>query len=103
MTWFRGRSFDQIWLVVALVLIAGGCAGNGCACVGPSPTPFPPAERVVNAVQARVTLTGVQFLQDNASSVLGALSPGGLTFPLNSCGGSFPVCCGETPDTCGPI
>ena len=66
-------------LAVAIFLIAAGCSGGGCgggcsSCGGITPLTngFDPMNRIENAGSARVTPSGLVFLQKN----LGALAKG---------------------------
>lgn len=97
------RTRHQVALLVLSVLIAGGCAGGGCSCMQPSPNGFPSTERTPNAIQVRLSESGVSFLEANATTVIESLVPGGLTFPVETCGGNPEVCCMAAPGTCGPI
>ena len=96
------RTRDQILLAVGVFLLAQGCSGGGgCGCTQPLPNGFPANERHPNSIQARVSDTGIAFLEANASGLVGALVPGGLTIDVpSSCGGNPEVCCGEPPGTC---
>ncbi len=93
------------WLVAASV--AAGCAGDGCSCVSPIPGGFPEDQRVENAVQLRVSSTGLDKLEsDPAGLVSGLLGDMGLTFPVpDSCGAENEVCCdnGNPVPDCGPL
>src|SRR5262245_48252425 len=92
----------NVWGLLFLSLVAGACAGNGCSCASPLPDGFPAADRHPTAMQMRVTQSGVTFLERNASSVVGGLVPGGLTFTVpESCGGDPEVCCGQPASECG--
>jgi len=101
---------DVLLSVAAFFLIAG-CSGNGCSCVAPIPGGFPPAERVPNAVQVRVSDTGLAALEaDPASLISGLVGTGmGLTFDVPpACGANDnpQICCDGTnmPQAqCGPI
>lgn len=79
--------------VVAL-FIASGCAGEGCSCMAPLENGFPADERQSNAVQARLSGTGLEFLTDNLPLLEDQLFPEGLSFPVPpSCGADPRVCC----------
>src|SRR5688572_25954743 len=101
MTQRRNRVRDRIVVVMALYLVVSGCSGGGCSCLAPLPNGFPSNEREPNALQARVTQTGVQVIENNAASIVGELAGGmGLTFGIpETCSGNPLICCG-TPD-CG--
>ena len=81
--------------VIALFLIAAGCSGGGCSsgcssCGGITPLTdgFDPVHRIENAGSARVTQSGLTFLQSNlgtlAKGILGASSGNGgvINFPV---------------------
>lgn len=98
----RRRNCNRLLVIVSLYLIAAGCGGGGCSCLSPLPNGFPSQDRHANAIQARLTTTGVAFIENNASALVGALVPGGLNFDIpESCGGNPEVCCGLPPGSCG--
>jgi hypothetical protein len=72
----------------ALVLFVIACSsGSGCSsCAGcgvaPIPGGYPTAERIDNSAQIRLTQSGRQFIEANASSLISTFLPGGLTFPI---------------------
>jgi MYXO-CTERM domain-containing protein len=80
-------------LVPALVVLASGCAGNGCTALEPLPNGFPSAARHENAAQIRLTESAVDFLEANAGDTIRSLVPGGLTFEI-------PPDCDSTPEVC---
>ncbi len=95
-------------LFSALVLLAiAGCGGDGCSCMGSIPGGFPDGERVPNAIQIRVSQSGIQNLQSDPNALIGGLvGTGGLTFDVPSdCSGSPEICCdnGAPTTPCGPI
>src|SRR5512138_1175392 len=101
------------WIVVILaVATAMGCGGGGCggcATFEPIPGGFPANKRTPNAVQVRVTQTGLQAIEANPAALLGSVG-GGMNGVLKfnapaSCGGSTPICCpgGVPKANCGPI
>jgi MYXO-CTERM domain-containing protein len=77
-------------LAAFLILMVAGCAGGGCAsscaCAGITPLTngFKPAARVENAGSARITKSGIGFLQQNvavlAKRLLGGTQGGPITF-----------------------
>ncbi len=107
---------------IALFLIAAGCSGGGCSsgcssCGGITPLAdgFDPAHRIENAGSARVTQSGLTFLQSNlgtlAQGILGSGSSGGvISFQVPETTGSvsildYDVCPGgpnpgANPPTC---
>ncbi len=101
-------------IVAAALTIAIGssCSGGGCGGCGFEPIPggFPSNQRNPNAVQVRVTQSGLTSVSSNPAALLGSLggssTPGVLEFnvPAN-CGGQTPVCCpnGQPMNPCGPI
>ncbi len=102
----RRRGISPALYVFAFIL--AGCGGNACSCLTPTPGGFPPAERTANAVQIRVSNTGLQAITADPAALIGGLigGGGGLTFDVPaSCTGSPAVCCpGGVPQTpCGPI
>ncbi len=103
------RVVRQLATVLGLGVLAS-CAGpQGCACVVPIPGGFPAAERTPNAVQLRLSSTGIAAIEDNAATLLETLASGGLRFDIPAaCGaGDNPkICCddaGNPLPTCGPI
>ncbi|MBT8495102.1 MAG: hypothetical protein KJO07_18800, partial [Deltaproteobacteria bacterium] len=88
---------------VAALLVASSCAGEGCSCLSPTPGGFPSASRAPNAVQARVSDTLFDKLEEDPAGLLaGFTGSESLQFPIpESCGGTLDICCG-TP-SCGPL
>src|SRR5689334_12570887 len=89
--------------IFALALFFGsGCGGGGCSCMAPLPNGFPAEERVPNSAQARLSESGVSFLEDHIGALAGVLLPGGTVFQVPpSCGGDPPVCCKDgNPGVC---
>ncbi|MEZ4366374.1 MAG: hypothetical protein R2939_08805 [Kofleriaceae bacterium] len=92
-----------MWMVAALA--AAGCGGDGCG-AQPIPGGFPAAEREPNAVQLRITDTGLATLAADPDALVGGLLPGGLAIDVPaSCGGTPAICCpgGVAQVPCGPI
>src|SRR5688572_12623312 len=94
------------WLLSAGIAV--GCSGDGCSCVQPIPGGFDEAERVPNAIQVRVSDTGLDKIEADPAGIIGGLIGDGmgLTFPVpDSCGDTNEICCpGGTPQpNCGPI
>src|SRR4051812_27156927 len=100
------RLLKHIFAILVLLIVAG-CSGGGCGgCAGCGVTPLPdgfPAEaRVENAGSARLTQSGLGFLQNNlgtlAQTLLGGMGSGGvLTFNVppssgNQFGIKYDVC-----------
>src|SRR5213595_2762354 len=106
------RRIDLLVVVASLVL-AVGCGGGGCggcATFEPIPGGFPAAKRTPNAVQLRVTQSGLAAVEANPAALLGSVGGGGMSGVLKfnapaSCGGSTPICCpgGVPKNPCGPI
>lgn len=79
-------------LAALLFLVVAGCAGggcsSGCACAGITPLAqgFKPQARVENAGSARITKSGIGFLQQNvavlAKRLLGSTQGGPITFAV---------------------
>src|SRR5688572_31739617 len=82
-------------LAFAVSCSGGGC--GGCASLEPIPGGFPPAERNLNAVQVRVSQTGVAAITADPAKLIDGIA-GGMNGVLAfnapvSCGGSTPTCC----------
>ncbi len=101
------------WVVVVTSLVfAVSCSGGGCggcAAFEPIPGGFPAAERNPNAVQVRVSQTGLAAITADPAKLITAIA-GGMNGVLSfnapvSCSGSTPTCCpgGNPQNTCGPI
>lgn len=98
----REQTWGRVWWSVAFVVTMGSCAGDGCACMGEIPGGFPADERQVNAVQARVTPSALQFLSDNFDVLEDQLFPDGLEFDVPpSCNTDPKVCCYVPYGYCG--
>ncbi len=78
----------------AIALLFAGCAGgSGCAGLTPLPEGFKPEARIENAGSARITQSGLDFLEQNVGTLvetlIGDSAAGGMiTFPINSSNGS---------------
>lgn len=108
------RLLKHIFAILVLLVVAG-CSGGGCGgCAGcgvtPLPNGFPVEARVENAGSARLTQSGLTFLQSNlgalAKGLLGGMGNGGvLTFDVpNSSGSQFGIdynVCPKGPDPNG--
>ena len=93
------RLLRQVLLVVALLAL-GGCTGGGCSGSGATPgvTPlfngFDPAARVQNAGVARLTDSGVAFMEQNLGTIAAKMlgdSNGQHTFQIPPSNGSYSV------------
>ncbi len=82
------RSFFLPCLLGLFACSGGSCSGCGGSAVQPIPGGFPIAERIDNAAQARLTTSGIQFVQDNISAIIETLVPGGLDFAIPAASGS---------------
>ncbi|WP_437603422.1 hypothetical protein WMF28_17650 [Sorangium sp. So ce590] len=100
---------------ILVLLVIAGCAASGGGCSGcgmtPLPAGFKPADRIENAGAARVTQSGLEFLEQNLGVLGRALLGGGdsgiITFPIPSSSGSalvdYTVCPGgANPDANPP-
>jgi hypothetical protein len=89
----------RIVFVAMSLIIAGGCAGNGCSCMAPLPNGFPAEKRQANAAQARLTAGGVNFIEANAPALVEGLLGGPLVFPIPpSPGNANPKICTGLPN-----
>ena len=98
----------HVVLTAVATLLAGGCAGNGCSCLGPTPGGFPPEARTANAVQVRVSQTGIAAIESDPAALVSAFLGTGqdVAIPVPaSCSGSYQVCCpgGTAQSPCGPL
>lgn len=88
------RAFKQV-IVVGLLVVFAGCSGggctSGCACGGITPLQdgFPSEGRVENAAAARLTDTGVSFLNNNLEALVAGFlgGEGVVEFPINPISG----------------
>ncbi|MEZ4307661.1 MAG: hypothetical protein R3F14_06400 [Polyangiaceae bacterium] len=108
------RSLLSHLLAVSGLLLAAGCAGNGCTGCGVTPLPqgFSKEARVENAGSLRITQSGMGFLSDNAGalvkSLLGGMGQAGvLTFNIPTTSGSqfgidYSVCPGGAKPGASP-
>ncbi|MDB4953956.1 MAG: hypothetical protein JWO36_1525 [Myxococcales bacterium] len=101
------------FVVVTAIVFAVSCSGGGCggcASFEPIPGGFPAAKRNPNAVQVRVTQSGLAAVSADPAQVIGPLVGnavnGVIKFPVpGSCGGTPEICCvnGQVVANCGPI
>ncbi len=96
------------WVPWLAVSFAFGCTGNGCSCLSPIPGGYPAAERDPNAVQARISETGLTAIEADPAALVGGLMGTGtdLTFDIPpACDADPYICCegGVPADVCGPI
>ena len=98
-----GRLAVATW-ILAIVAACGG--GQSCSCLKPLPNGFPAEKRAPNAIQARVSPQGIQFLQANIGTLVSGLIPGGLSFAIPpTCSGATQICCpgGVSPPNPDPM
>src|SRR5579862_8042288 len=86
--------------IVAVIVTAGACGGNGCSCVTPIKGGFPTAERHEGAIQVRATSNLFSYLSQNGAQLVTNLLPGGSTFNVPPSCGSNKVCCATPPPMC---
>lgn len=93
----------RLILGVTILIIASACgSSSGCSSCGTMekiPGGFPMAHRSDNGMQVRLASGGINFLEQNFSSLVTTLVPGGLTFdipPTGCTGGNQKLCCGST-------
>ncbi|WP_437718563.1 hypothetical protein WMF45_20300 [Sorangium sp. So ce448] len=99
---------------ILVLLVIAGCAASGGGCAGcgmtPLPAGFKPADRIENAGAARLTQSGVEFLEQNLGVLGRALLGGGeggiITFPIPRSSGSalvdYTVCPGGADPNASP-
>jgi hypothetical protein len=84
--------------------LATACADTNCGgCVGQLPAPFPAEPRVWDGVQARVSQSGLQFIQNNLPTILDTLLEDGLTFVIPRTDFDAWIIDGEICDTPCPV
>ena len=82
---FYGRS-----LVLMLGLTVFSCSGGGgcSSCEGCGVQPiaggYPIDDRIPHSAQVRLTSSGIGFIEDNITDVVGTFVSGGLTFPVRT-------------------
>ncbi len=94
--------FYRSAIVVMLGLTVFSCSGGGgcSSCEGCGVQPIPGGyvleERIPNAAQARLTSSGISFIEDNISGIVATFLPEGLDFPVErqtvDFGISFTIC-----------
>ena len=102
---------DSFVLIVAALIAFGGC-GGGCDSCGMQPIPggFPSGKRTGEAVQLRITHTGLARITEDPAGVIGPLVGSAMNGKINfdvpaSCGGDTEICCVNNMPaaTCGPL
>ncbi len=79
------RRLGVIGFVLLILACSGGGCSSGCAGCGVTPLPggFPKASTITNAGAARVTRSGLDFMQANIGSIAGKVLGGGtITYPI---------------------
>ncbi|MCS6798905.1 MAG: hypothetical protein NZ898_10295 [Myxococcota bacterium] len=85
MSWFRVEARSVLWGACLFAAFAcGGGSCDGCEECGVAPIPggYPIADRIANSAQARLTRSGIQFIESNFGSIVTTFVPGGLDFPV---------------------
>jgi hypothetical protein len=89
----------RLGLATGLLVIASACGSTG-GCQGcatdPIPGGFNQQHRFDNAMQVRLSSSGIDFMEQNFESLVSTLVPGGLSFtipPTGCSGGSQKICC----------
>jgi hypothetical protein len=91
-------------IVIGLGLVFAQACGTTTGCSGCSTTTitFPQAYRFDNAMQVRLSSTGIDFMEKNFSTLVTTLVPTGLSFniPATGCGSADQqICCKTTTCT----
>src|SRR3972149_8123801 len=78
---------------ITAILVTFSCSGGGCSgCTGcgvaPIPGGFPIDQRIGNAMQMRLTESGISFIETNIAAIVASFLPGGLDFPVPHSTGS---------------
>jgi len=95
----------RLGLATGLLVIASACGSTG-GCQGcatdPIPGGFNQQHRFDNAMQVRLSSSGIDFMEQNFESLVSTLVPGGLSFtiPPTGCSGSQKVCCDTSKPPC---
>jgi hypothetical protein len=88
----------RLGVAIVALATAAACGGQSCSCLSPIPGGFDPSKRAPNAIQARVGMKGISFLESHVSDLVNAFVPGGLNQAISpSCSGNPKLCC-ESPD-----
>src|SRR5215471_10009841 len=92
------KARSRVGIALAAMFGLAACSGQSCSCMQPIPGGFNTTKRAPNAIQARVGMQGINFLQYHVGDVLRAVLPGGLSQHIPSNCSSTPTICCETPD-----
>jgi MYXO-CTERM domain-containing protein len=76
-------------VVAAVVLLMFACSGGGCsgcaACgIAAIPGGFPPTQTIPNSAQVRLTSSGIDYIDSNASAIIQQFAGGNLDFPVHT-------------------
>src|SRR5215468_3916744 len=91
-----GRARVRLGVAIVALATAAACGGQSCSCLTPIPGGYNPSKRVPNAIQARVGMKGITYLEQHATALVSAFVPGGLNQAfgcVNTSGAA--VCCGN--------
>ena len=90
----------EMIMCAMVAVVSTGCAQKGC--LTNLPPGFPADQAVTDAVQLRVTESGLRALGENADTVIDTMFPEGLSFQVPpQCDGDIEICCNAPPGTCG--
>jgi hypothetical protein len=73
----------RIALALAGMFVASACGGSSCSscsCMTPIPGGYPLDKRIAGAVQARVSTSGLEYLQNSSTDLVGCFMGSGLDF-----------------------
>ncbi len=92
----------QITLGLLGYLFTSACGSTGCEGCNPAPIPggFNHEHRFDNAMQVRLSKSGITFIEDNFNKLVEFVMPGGLSMDIpEMCNSTPQICCNAGPCT----
>lgn len=96
----------QVTLALLGYLFTSACGSTGCSGCNADPIPggFNHAHSFDNAMQVRLSKTGIKFIEDNFDKLIEFVMPGGLSMDIpEMCNSTPQICCNAGPCTANVV